>query len=104
VPSLTRGWEVNLNIALGQVVYSKAGRDVGKIFIITGLIDANYVYLSDGDLRRVENPKKKKIKHLVITKDIIDTIAQKLSTDIRITNAEIRKALVEIKNAVEIDE
>lgn len=86
-----------MNIVLGQVVYSKAGRDAGKIFIITGLIDASYVYISDGDLRRVENPKKKKIKHLVITKDIIDTIAQKISADIKITNAEIRKALVEIK-------
>jgi large subunit ribosomal protein L14e len=93
-----------LNVVLGQVVYSKAGRDVGKIFIITGLIDTKYAYISDGDLRRVENPKKKKIKHLVITKDIIDSIAQKISTDIRVTNAEIRKALVEIKNPVEIDE
>jgi ribosomal protein L14E/L6E/L27E len=94
----------SLNVVLGQVVYSKAGRDVGKIFIITGLIDANYAYISDGDLRRVENPKKKKIKHLVITKDIIDTIAQKISTDIRITNAEIRKAIVEVRNSVEINE
>ena len=88
-----------MNIVLGQVVYSKAGRDAGKIFIITGIIDASYVYISDGDLRRVENPKKKKIKHLVITKDIIDSITQKVSADIRITNAEIRKALVEIKSS-----
>jgi large subunit ribosomal protein L14e len=93
----------SLDVVLGQVVYSKAGRDVGKIFIITGLIDASYAYISDGDLRRLENPKKKKIKHLVITKDIIDTIAQKISTDSRITNAEIRKALVEMKNPVVID-
>jgi ribosomal protein L14E/L6E/L27E len=85
-------------------VYSKAGRDEGKFFIITGLIDASYVYISDGDLRRVENPKKKKIKHLVITKDIIDSIAQKISADIRITNAEIRKALVELKITAEINE
>ncbi len=93
-----------MNIVLGQVVYSKAGRDAGKIFIITGLIDASYVYISDGDLRRVENPKKKKIKHLVITKDIIDSIAQKISADIKITNAEIRKALVEIKIPAEIND
>jgi ribosomal protein L14E/L6E/L27E len=93
-----------LNVVLGQVVFSKAGRDVGKIFIITEIIDANYVYISDGDLRRTENPKKKKVKHLVITKDIIDTIVQKISSDIRITNADIRKALAEIKNSNETDE
>jgi len=93
-----------LNVVLGQVVYSKAGRDEGKIFVITGLIDASYAYISDGDLRRVENPKKKKIKHLIITKDIINAIAQKISMEVRITNAEIRKALVEVKKTVDIDE
>ncbi len=93
-----------MNVVLGQVVISKAGRDVGKIFIVTEIIDANYVYISDGDLRRVENPKKKKIKHLVITKDIIDTIVQKISSDIRITNADIRKAIVEIQSLSQSDE
>ena len=93
-----------MNVVLGQVVYSKAGRDEGKIFIITGLIDASYAYISDGDLRRVENPKKKKIKHLIITKDIINAIAQKISMEVRITNAEIRKALVEVRKTVDIDE
>jgi ribosomal protein L14E/L6E/L27E len=93
-----------LNVVLGQVVYSKAGRDIGKIFLITKLIDANYVYISDGDLRRVENPKKKKIKHLVITKDIIDTISQKISTECKVSNAEIRKALLEFKKSVDNDE
>ena len=93
-----------MNVVLGQVVYSKAGRDDGKIFVITRLIDANYAYISDGDLRRVENPKKKKIKHLVVTKNIIDTIAQKISTGGKITNADIRKALVGIKDTVETDE
>jgi ribosomal protein L14E/L6E/L27E len=82
-------------------VYSKAGRDNGKIFIITGLIDANYVYISDGDLRRVENPKKKKLKHLVVTKNIIDSIAQKYSTGVRVANADIRKAINELKTTVE---
>lgn len=93
-----------MEVVLGQVVYSKAGRDVGKVFVITEIIDSNYVYICDGDFRRVENPKKKKIKHLIITKDIIDTIAQKLSSDIRITNADIRKALLNIKNSNENDD
>lgn len=90
-----------MNVVLGQVVLSKAGRDAGKIFIVTEIIDANYVYISDGNLRRVENPKRKKIKHLVITKDIIDAIAQKMASDIRITNADIRKAISKIRNSSE---
>ena len=92
-----------MNVVLGQVVYSKAGRDNGKIFIITGLIDADYVYVCDGDLRRVENPKKKKVKHLVITENIINSITQKFSTDVRVTNAEVRKVLAEVKASGEND-
>lgn len=92
-----------MSVVLGQVVYSKAGRDKGKIFIITGLLDDEYIFISDGDLRRIENPKKKKLKHLVVTKNIVDLIAQKLSTDAKVTNAEIRKALVELKDTAEAE-
>lgn len=93
-----------MNIMLGQVVYSKAGRDEGRIFIVSGIIDDKYVFVSDGDLRRYENPKKKKIKHLNITAAIIESISQKLNSGIKITNAEIRKALAEIKAAEAVKE
>jgi large subunit ribosomal protein L14e len=87
-----------LNVVLGQVVVSKAGRDAGKMFVVTGLIDISYVFISDGDSRRLENPKKKKIKHLNTTTNVIEAIAQKISAGDKITNADIRKALVEYQN------
>ncbi len=90
-----------MDIMLGQVVYSKAGRDEGRIFIITGIIDDKYVFVSDGDLRRLENPKKKKIKHLDVTSVVIEAISDKLGTGVKITNADIRKALAEVKNPAE---
>ncbi len=93
-----------MNIMLGQVVYSKAGRDEGRIFIVSGIIDDKYVFVSDGDLRRYENPKRKKIKHLNTTATIIEPISQKLSSGIKITNAEIRKALAEVKEALAVKE
>lgn len=93
-----------MNIVLGQVVYSKAGRDEGRIFIITGIIDDKYVYVSDGDLRRLENPKKKKIKHLDITTLNIEFLAQKLSQGIKISNSDIRKALAGLKDGNEVNE
>ncbi len=84
-----------MNVVLGQVVLSKAGRDAGKIFVITGLMDDNYVFISDGKSRRLETPKKKKLRHLVITDNVIEAIAQKISSGEKCTNAEIRKAIVE---------
>lgn len=98
------GMEVSMNVMLGQVVYSKAGRDEGRIFIVSGVIDENYVFVSDGDLRRLENPKKKKIKHLNITATNVGHISQKINSGIKITNAEIRKALAEVKEAEAVND
>jgi ribosomal protein L14E/L6E/L27E len=60
--------------------------------------DINYVLVSDGDLRRVEKAKKKKVKHLKFSSIIIDSISQKTNCGIKLTNAEIRKALTDIKD------
>lgn len=62
-----RGWTVILEEMLGKVVYSKSGRDQGRIFIIVGIIDDRLVRLADGDLRKIEKPKVKNIKHLQFT-------------------------------------
>ena len=50
------------------------------------VIDANdeYVYLCDGSTRRIENPKKKKIKHIDITDFFSDVIAEKTKTKFQI--------------------
>jgi len=86
-----------LSVDLGQIVVSRAGRDTGKRFVVVNLVDSLFVEISDGDLRRLEKPKKKKIKHLNITDDRIETIEKKLKSDSKVTNAEIRKALADLK-------
>lgn len=48
----------------GTIVLSKAGRDSGRLFIVVGRLDEKYVLIADGRLRRVDAPKKKKLKHL----------------------------------------
>jgi len=49
---------------LFSVVMSCAGRDQGKYFAVISNISDNYVGLADGQTRRLENPKKKKVKHV----------------------------------------
>ncbi|MEG0308292.1 MAG: KOW domain-containing RNA-binding protein [Clostridium sp.] len=78
---------------LGKVVHSKSGRDKGKSFIIIGIIDAEYVYISDGDLRKIEKPKKKKIKHLVFTNILAEDIRISILSEGKINNSKIRKFL-----------
>jgi ribosomal protein L14E/L6E/L27E len=69
-----------LHSNLGKIVYSKSGRDKGKMFIIVGVVDENFVLLADGDLRKIENPKLKNIRHVQLTnmiaEDVLASIAQ----------------------------
>jgi ribosomal protein L14E/L6E/L27E len=90
-----------LEVTLGQVVYSKAGRDAGRKFVVIEIVDAFYVLLSDGDLRRIEKPKKKKIKHLKLTGEINEYLSEKLKNKQKITNSEIRKALEDPRDSVQ---
>ena len=82
-----------MSVALGQVVVSKAGRDTGRKFIVVNIIDDKYVEISDGSLRKLEKPKKKKLKHLIVTNEMVEPLAEKLRNNMKITNAEIRRAL-----------
>lgn len=84
-----------MNAAVGQIVVSRAGRDAGRTFVVVKVIDDLFVEICDGDLRKVEKPKKKKVKHLNITDKTAEGLAEKLKSSDRITNAEIRKALVD---------
>ena len=45
----------------GNIVLSKAGRDKGNYFVVLKTVDENFVYIADGDLRKVDNPKLKKM-------------------------------------------
>ena len=51
---------------IGQIVYSKAGRDKGKALIIISSSDLG-VFVVDGKERPLERPKLKNIKHLEFT-------------------------------------
>jgi ribosomal protein L14E/L6E/L27E len=82
-----------LEIKLGQIVYSRAGRDEGKKFIVVEVPDSVFAMIADGNLRRIEKPKRKKLKHLELTDQVIDNLNYKLTNDIKVTNADIRKAM-----------
>lgn len=52
------------SVAPGDFVISECGRDRGGFFIVTGDGGPDYVLIADGKLRKVEKPKKKKLKHV----------------------------------------
>lgn len=84
-----------MEITPGQVVYSKCGRDKGGVFIVVSVED-EYVYLADGKLRRLEKPKRKKLKHIQPTKRVFGEIGEKIMNGSYLLDADLRKALKSI--------
>lgn len=80
-------------VTLGQFVKSKAGRDKNRVFIVVDIIDDLYVLIADGDLRKIEKPKKKKIKHLSKYNLISDEIKQRCEEKKKISNLMLRREI-----------
>lgn len=81
------------NLQIGQVVKSKAGRDKGKLFLILDIVDDKNVLIVDGDIRKIDNPKLKKTKHLMIYNSVVASFQEKLDNKIKINDSYIRKSL-----------
>ena len=77
----------------GTVVLSRAGRDKGRYFVVVGRVDAEYVLLSDGWLRKLQSPKKKKIKHIDVKPVTLPAVKEKLERGAGLYDAEIRQGL-----------
>lgn len=78
---------------LGQYVVSMAGRDSGRPFIVIKIVDDNFLMIVDGDLRKVDNPKLKKIKHLKVIDDVSLIIKDKIEKGENISNALVRREI-----------
>lgn len=76
----------------GMVVRSKAGHDKGSFFVAVKT-ENDFAYIIDGKSRTLENPKKKKQKHLSPTSTVL--CEQSMETD-----SEIQKVLAEFNGKV----
>lgn len=82
-------------VVKGQVVRSIKGRDKGQFQIIIDFLDESHVLVVDGKRRKINSPKKKKIKHLQISNTILD-----IPEDIN--DSKIRKMLNAFVNKEEV--
>lgn len=72
----------------GFLASSKAGHDKDKIYVIIKE-DREYVWLTDGKIRTVDNPKKKRKKHIQVIKYFY--------------NEEMKSALLEEKKVTDLE-
>nr|WP_314505003.1 KOW domain-containing RNA-binding protein [uncultured Peptostreptococcus sp.] len=85
------------NLSLGQLVKASCGRDEGKYFFIIKLVDESFVLISDGKGRKLDKPKLKKIKHLIVEKYVNEEIKMLLQNGNKITDSYIRAELNKLK-------
>ena len=81
-----------MDIVKSNIVKSTAGRDEGDLFFVLDTQE-EFLLLADGKRRRVENPKRKKCKHVAYVGESRSVVAEKIRSSEKITNSELRKAL-----------
>lgn len=86
-------------ITVGQIVKSKAGRDKDRLFIVVDIVDEQYVRICDGDLRKIDKAKKKKVKHLVRYNKISQEVKSRIDQNEKISNLILRRELEKLSLA-----
>jgi len=82
-----------INFQIGQIVFSKSGRDKGMPFVVLN-VEGEYLYLADGKYRLIAKPKKKKLKHVQPTNTVNENVAALVSG---FSDSDLRKAIAEFK-------
>ena len=89
---------------VGLVVYSVSGRDKGRFYVIFEVVDDTFVKIVDGDLRRIEKPKLKKVKHLRTEGEYIEKFREKFTGDIKVLDAEVKAALKRFNSGLKTED
>ncbi|MCL2767209.1 MAG: KOW domain-containing RNA-binding protein [Synergistaceae bacterium] len=85
------------DLKLGQVVISKQGKDVGRIYVVVGVAEGR-VFLADACKFNVKRPKRKNPKHLQPMRLVIDEVRKKVEEGQDIDHGRFRYLLSAMKN------
>ncbi len=76
-----------------QLVTSRAGRDAGEPYLVVAVGGDGFVSLANGERRRIESPKRKNARHLVIYDVYARDLATRSAAGQTVKNAEVRSTL-----------
>ena len=92
-----------MEIAKSNIVRSDAGRDKGKLFVVLA-VQGEYLLLADGKSRKVESPKRKKRRHVLFVAADDNRLSNKIKSEEKITNSELRRTLAGYRELVQPDQ
>ena len=80
---------------VGMLAMSKAGHDKEAVYVVVRE-EKEYVYVADGRLKTMENPKKKNKKHIQIVKKVVDDeLKNRLISGQNVRNEEVKRMINE---------
>lgn len=82
-----------VDIRLGQLVTSRAGRDAGADFLVLSREGEHFVLVADGMRRRVDKAKRKNVLHLVAHSCVAEELEARLQVGERVGDQDIRRAM-----------
>ena len=92
-----------MEIAKSNIVRSDAGRDRGKLFVVLA-VEGEYLLLADGKSRKVESPKRNKRRHVLFVAADENRLSEKIKSEEKITNSELRRTLAAYREEVHPDQ
>jgi ribosomal protein L14E/L6E/L27E len=92
-----------MEIASSNIVRSDAGRDKGKLFVVLAT-EGEFLLLADGKSRKVESPKRKKRRHVLFVAEDDSRLSDKIKSEEKITNSELRRTLAVYRKEVHPDQ
>lgn len=83
-------------ISISDIIVSAAGRDQGRLFYVIGT-EGVYALIANGKDRKLEHPKRKKLKHVRFVTRIESGVARKLRSGEKVLNSEMRRELAALR-------
>ncbi len=78
-------------ICIADIVQPTAGHDQGLFYVVGS--DNDYVLLANGRQRKLEQPKRKKLKHVRMVSRPDSVVAERIRSGGKVLNSELRRDL-----------
>ncbi|MCL2847706.1 MAG: KOW domain-containing RNA-binding protein [Firmicutes bacterium] len=82
---------------LGCACLSTAGHDKGRLYLVVKIIDPEFVLVADGSVRKMNNPKKKRSKHLKFLTSLLDEKQLAKLLEGKLVDNEVHRWLINLR-------
>lgn len=68
---------------VGDIVKSLKGHDTDRIYLVVAVLNEDFILVSDGKYRKLDNPKQKRVKHVKRVGEGAELPNKPLDSDVR---------------------